>query len=130
MTIMTGTNCEAMRNFISTHTHIHTHTSFSTSRLSLFWGFVLIFASPPPSLIPSDGKYTAVHTPSTQASPPSGGSRGSCKRVRHPETTSTASKRAAARELPGGAVTMPEIDGRKTPVKGESSMKTEVQVSL
>ncbi|CAM9169159.1 unnamed protein product [Ascophyllum nodosum] len=79
---------------------------------------------------PSDGKHTTVHPPPTQASPPSDGSRGSRKRVRHPETTSTASKRATARESTGGAVAMPDIDGRQTPVKRYSTMKTEVQLSL
>ena len=59
---------------------------------------------------------------------PSGGSRESRKRARYPEITSTASKRAVARESTGGAVTMPDIDGKKSPVKEDYSMKTEVQL--
>ena len=60
-------------------------------------------------------------------SPPSGGSRGSRKRARHPEVTFSASKRAVA-DSTAGAVTMPDIAGQKSPVKRDSSLKTEVQL--
>ena len=58
------------------------------------------------------------------------GSRDSRKRVRHPEITSTMSKRAVARESTAGAVTMPDIDGQKSPVRRNSCVKTEVQLSF
>ncbi|CAN0420932.1 unnamed protein product, partial [Ascophyllum nodosum] len=54
---------------------------------------------------------------STKSSQPSGVSRDSRKRVRHSEITSTASKRAVAQESTAGAVTVPDIDGQKSPVK-------------
>ena len=70
-------------------------------------------------------KRTSVRPPPTKTSQPSGASRHSRKRIRHPEITSTASKRAVA-----GVVTMPDIDGQKSPVKRDSSVKMEVQLSL
>ena len=80
------------------------------------------------NVIQSGGKRTAVHSLVPQASPPSVGSRGSRKRARYPEITSTVSKLTVARESTGGAVTMPDIDEQKSPVKQNSSMKTEVQL--
>ena len=81
-------------------------------------------------VIPSGGKHTDVHPLLTQASPPSAGSRGSRKRARHSEITSTASKRAITRQSTGETVTMPDIDGQKAPVNRNSAMKTEVQLCL
>ncbi|CAM9653136.1 unnamed protein product [Ascophyllum nodosum] len=79
---------------------------------------------------PSDSKHTTVHPPPTKTGQPSGLSQGSRKRARHSETTSTVSKPAVARESTAGAGTEPDIDGLKSPVKRDSSVKTEVQVSL
>ena len=81
-------------------------------------------------VIPSGAKHTTIHPPPTKSSQPSGVSRDSRKRVRHSEITSTASKRAVARESTAGAVTVPDIDGQKSPVKRDSFVKTEVQLSL
>ena len=78
--------------------------------------------------IRSGGKHTDVHPLLTQASPPSGCSRGSRKRARHSETTSTASERVFARKSTGGAVTMRGIDRQKSPVNRDSTVKTEVQL--
>ena len=80
--------------------------------------------------IPSGAKHTTVHPPPTKTSQPSGVSPDSHKRVRHPDVTSTMSKRAIARKSTAEAVTMPDIDGQKFPVKRNSSVKTEVQLSL
>ena len=80
--------------------------------------------------IPSGAKHTTVHLPPTKTSQPSGVSPDSHKRVRHPDVTSTMSKRAIARKSTAGAVTMPDINGQKFPVKRNSSVKTEVQLSL
>ena len=81
--------------------------------------------------IPSGGKHETVYYPlPTQASVPSGGSQGSRKRVRHSEITFTTPKRAVARMSAGGAVTIPNIDVQKSPVQRDSSVKTEVQLSL
>ncbi|CAM9897582.1 unnamed protein product, partial [Ascophyllum nodosum] len=71
-------------------------------------------------VIPSGGKPTDSLPLLSQASPPSGGSRGSRKRTRHSEITSTASKRAITRESTGETVTMPDIDGQKSPVNRDS----------
>ena len=81
-------------------------------------------------VIPSQAKYTSVRPPPTKASHQSGASRDYLKRVRHPENMSTASKRTVAREPTVGVVTMPDIDGQKSPVKRDSSVKMEVQLSL
>ena len=62
--------------------------------------------------------------------PPSEGSQVSRKRVRYPEITSTTSMRPIARESAGGAESMPDIDGKKSPGKQDSSVKAEVQLSL
>ena len=75
-------------------------------------------------------KRTSVRPPPTKISHPSGASRGSRKRIRHPEITSTASKRAVAREPTAGVVTMPDIDGKISSVKQDCSVKMEVQLSL
>ncbi|CAN0478399.1 unnamed protein product [Ascophyllum nodosum] len=80
------------------------------------------------NVVPSDATVTTVHPPPTHASPPSGASRGFRKRVRLPENTCTYSKRVVARESTGGAVTMPDIDGQKPPVRRDSSVKTEAQL--
>ena len=82
------------------------------------------------NVIPSGAKTTTAHLPPTKTSQPSDVCWGSRKRVRHPEITPTASKRAVARESTAGAVTMADIDGQKSPVKRNSYMKTEVQLSL
>ena len=74
-------------------------------------------------------KYPTVHPPAN-TSPPSEGSQGSLKRERYPEVTSTASMRSVLRESARGAGTMQAIDGPKTPVKRDSSVKVEVQLSL
>ena len=82
------------------------------------------------NVLPSVAKHTSVRPPPTKTSQPSGVSRDSRKRVRPLEFTSTASKRAVAREPTAGVLTMPDIDGQKSPVKRNSSVKMEVQLSL
>ena len=80
-------------------------------------------------VIPSCARHTTIHsTPKT--SQPSGVCWDSRKRVRHPESTSTGSERAAAREPGAEAVTMPDIDGGKSTARRISSMKVELQLSL
>ena len=79
---------------------------------------------------PSDSKHKTVHSPTAQASPLSGGCRVSRKRVQHPHNMPTALKRAVILESAAGAVTIPEIEGEKSPVKQDSSVKIEVQLSL
>ena len=74
-------------------------------------------------------KCPTVHPPAT-TSPLSEGSQGSRKRVRYPEITFPASMRPILRESAGGAGTMQDIDEPKTPVKRDSSVKVEVQLSL
>ncbi|CAM9859658.1 unnamed protein product [Ascophyllum nodosum] len=81
------------------------------------------------NVISSGAKHTTVHFP-TKTSTPSSVSRDSRKRVRHPKITSTASKRAFARESTAGALTVPDIDEQPSPVKRISSVKAEVQLSL
>ena len=82
------------------------------------------------NIIPSGAKQTTLHPPPPKTSQPSGVSRDSRKRVRHQEITSTASKRTVARESTAWIVIMPNIDGQKYPVKRNSSVKTEVQLSF
>ena len=83
------------------------------------------------NVIPSGAKGTTTVYPSpNKKSHPSGVSRDSRKRVRHPEITSTASKRADAQQSTAGAVTMPDIDRQKSPVRRSSGVKMEVQLSL
>ena len=82
------------------------------------------------NVVPSGAKNTTVRLPPTKPSRPSGVSRNSRKRVRHQQITSTTSKRAVARESTAGAVTMPDIDRQKSPVRRNSHVKTEVQLSL
>ena len=82
------------------------------------------------NVLPSVTKHTIVRPPPTKTSQPSGVSRDSRKRVRTLEITSTASKRAVAREPTAGVLSMPDIDGQKSPVKRISSVKREVQLSL
>ena len=82
------------------------------------------------NVITSVAKHTSICPPPTKTSQPSGASRDSCKRARQPEIASTASKRAVAREPTAGGVTIPDIDGQKSPVKRDSSVKIEVQISL
>ena len=75
--------------------------------------------------------YSAIcddHTPPTKTSQPSGVSPDSHKRVRHPDVTM--SKRAIARKSAARAVTMPDNEAQKIPVKRNSSVKTEVKLSL
>ena len=78
---------------------------------------------------PNGVKYQTVHPPAN-TSPPSEGSRGSRKRERCPEITSTVLMRPISRESAGGAGTMQDIDGQQTPFKRSSSVKAEVQLSL
>ena len=83
-----------------------------------------------PQVRPSGSNHKIVHPP-VQASPFSGSSLGSRKRVRYLHNGPTVSKkRAVALESTAGALTMPEIEGQKSPVKRDSSVKTEVHVSL
>ncbi|CAM9417554.1 unnamed protein product [Ascophyllum nodosum] len=82
------------------------------------------------NVIPSGAKHKTVHPPPTKTNPPSGVGRDYRKRVRHPDVMSTASKRAASRGSAGGAGTMPDIEKQKSPVKRDSSVKTEVQLCL
>ena len=82
------------------------------------------------NVITSVAKHTNVGPPPTKTSQPSGASRDSRKRARHLETTTTASKRTVAREPTAGVVTIPNIDGQKSPVKRDSSVKMEVQLSV
>ena len=79
---------------------------------------------------PSGAKQKTVHPFSAQASPPLGGSRASHKLERHQGITSTASRRAVSRESAGEAVTTPEIEKQNSPVRRDSSVKTEVQLYL
>ena len=64
------------------------------------------------------------------ASPPSDMIGGSCKRIKHLYITSTVSERVALRESAAGAVTTPKIDRQKSPIKRDSSVKTEAHLSL
>ena len=80
------------------------------------------------NVIPNVAKHATNHLPLTKPRQPAGVSRDSLERVRHPEITSTASKRAVARELPAGAVTMSDIDVKKSPVRRNSSVELEVQL--
>ena len=82
------------------------------------------------NVIPSVAIHTSVRPPPTKTSQLSGASRDSRKRVRHREMTSTALKRAIAREPTTEVVTMPDIDGRRYPAKRNDSVKMEVQLSL
>ena len=79
---------------------------------------------------PIDSKHKTVHSPPAQASPLSDGSCISCDQVQHPHNVPTALKRAVFLESAAGAVTMPEIEGQKSPVKRDPSVKTEVHISL
>ena len=79
---------------------------------------------------PSGSEHETVHSPPAQASPLSGGSCISCKQVQQPHNVPTTLKRAVILESAAGAVTMPEIEGQKSPVKRDPSVKTEVHVSL
>ncbi|CAN0335088.1 unnamed protein product [Ascophyllum nodosum] len=81
------------------------------------------------NVLPTGARPTTVHPPHTKTSRSSDGSRGSRKRVRHPEITSTASKRAILREPAGVEGTVPDIDGQKSLVKRNSSVKVEIQLS-
>ena len=69
------------------------------------------------------GKETIQNVIASGAKPsePSGVSGDSRKRVRHPEITSMASRRAVA---------VPDIHGQNSPVKRSSSVKTEVHLSM
>ena len=78
------------------------------------------------NVLPTGARPTTVHPPRTKTSLPSDGSRGSRKRVRQPDMTSTASKRAILRESAGVARTIPDIDGQKSLAKRNSSVKVEV----
>ena len=79
---------------------------------------------------PDGVKRTAVGIFPTQTSPPSDGSWDSRERERHFDLMSTASTGAVAGKLAAGAVKTPEIDGQKSSIRRNSSVKTEVQVSL
>ena len=79
---------------------------------------------------PSGSKHETIHSPPAQASPLSDGSCISCKQVQHPHNVPTALKRAVILESAAGAVAMPEIEGQKSTVKRDPSVKTEVHISL
>ena len=81
------------------------------------------------NLIKCGAKKNTVH-PTPKASRPSGGNGDSRKRVQHLDITFTASKRTVSRGSAGGVETIPDIDGQTSPVKRDSSVKTEVQLSL
>ena len=81
------------------------------------------------NILPNGAKHQTVHHPAT-TSHRSEGSQGSRKRVRYPEITSTTSMRPIARESAGGAGSMPDIDGQKSPGKQDASVKAEMQLSL
>ncbi|CAN0440846.1 unnamed protein product [Ascophyllum nodosum] len=78
----------------------------------------------------SSSKHETVHSPPAQASPLSGDSRVSRKRVRHLHNVPTALEQAVVLESAVGAVTMPEIEEQKASAKRDSSVKTEVHVFL
>ena len=78
----------------------------------------------------SSSKHETVHSPPVQASPLSGDRRVSRKRVRHLHNVPTALERAVVLESAVGAMTMPEIEKQKSPVKRDPSVKTEVHVFL
>ncbi|CAM9266697.1 unnamed protein product [Ascophyllum nodosum] len=78
----------------------------------------------------SGAKRKTVPAIFAHASPPSDMSGGSRKRVQHLDITSTVSERVALRESAAGAVTIPKIDPQKSPIKRDSSVKTEVHLSL
>ncbi|CAM9595289.1 unnamed protein product [Ascophyllum nodosum] len=80
-------------------------------------------------VIPSCAKHTTIHSP-PKRSQQSGVFWDSRKRVRYPESTSTGSKRVAAREPSAEAVAMPDIDGERSTVKRNYSVKVEVQLSF
>ena len=79
---------------------------------------------------PSSSKHEIVQSPPAQASPLWGGSRGARKQVEYLHIVPTALEQAVALESAAEAVTMPEMEGSKSPFKRDSSVKTEVQVSL
>ena len=79
---------------------------------------------------PSTSKLKTVNYTPARASPLSGGSRDSRKRVQYLHNKPAALKRAVILESAAGEVTMPEINGQKSPVKRDSSVKTEVHVSF
>ena len=81
------------------------------------------------TILPNGAKHQTVPHPAP-TSPPSEGSQGSRKSVRHAESTSTASMRPISRESARGARTMLDIDGQKSPVRRDASVKAEVLVSL
>ncbi|CAN0289967.1 unnamed protein product [Ascophyllum nodosum] len=74
------------------------------------------------NVIPSGAKQTSVYPLCTKKRQPSS--------VRQPSGVSRESKRAVARESTAGAVTMPDIDGQKSPVKRNSSVKAEMHLSF
>ena len=79
---------------------------------------------------PIGSKHKTVHSPPAQASPLSGGSWGSLKRGRYLHNVPTALKRAVILWSTAVARTMPEIEGQKSPIKRNYSVKTGVQVSF
>ena len=81
-------------------------------------------------VIPSNSKKEIIHTSPTQTSPPLTCSRRSRKRARRLDIMSTISKRAVALESTGGAVTFRDINVQQSAVKRDSSVKTEMQLSL
>ena len=81
------------------------------------------------NVIPSGAKHVAVLLPPTKTSHPSSVSRDSRKRVLHPKITSTTSKRSVTRESTAGAGILPDVERRKPPVRQNSCVKTELQLS-
>ena len=81
------------------------------------------------NILPNGAKHRTVNSPAT-TSPPSEGSHGPRKRVRCPEIMSTPLMRPISRGSTGGAGTMPDSDGQKSPNKRDASVKAEVLLSL
>ncbi|CAM9248632.1 unnamed protein product [Ascophyllum nodosum] len=82
---------------------------------------------------PSSGvKRKSVHHSLDIESGPSNGSVSSYKRARQMDIASVTSSRGVAGESAAGAVTIPVVDKQQlhSPVTRDSSVKTEVQLSL
>ena len=79
---------------------------------------------------PSSSKHKTVHSSPAQASPLSGGSRGSRKHVRDLYVVPTASQLVVALESAAGKVTLTESEGKKSPVKRDYFVKTKKLLSL
>ena len=78
----------------------------------------------------SGSKHEALNSPPAQVNPLLGGSRGFRKRVRYLHNKPTALKQAVALEPAAREVALQEIEGQKSLVKQDFSVKTEVHVSM